>query len=457
MSPETQEAQPRLRDEIALGAGLGILTDRACCELRDGRSSSDVEARLVSGEPYEIAGHKIPAGVSASAAEKIVAAAKKQIEAAEDVGAILTDLIAYVRRFVVLTDDQYVAVALWVLHTYAIEAAHQAPYLNIRSPEKQSGKTRLMEVLEKLCRNPWLTQRPSEAVFFRKIDMVRPTLLLDETDAIWNAKGEDHEGLRSALNAGNRRGVTVDRVGLGKKLKLESFSTFCPKALAGIGELPDTIADRAVPIVLKRKTKGETVERFRQRKPNVTEPAAKLRQRMLQWGADHEDELADAEPDGIPETLSDRAHDSIEILVAIADAAGGEWPQRSRDALERIITAAAEETGAESLRLRALADCKAVFASRGDPDRVRTSELVAALRAIEDGPWGDEDRRLTPQRLAWYLSPYGIKPKNIKFDDGAVAKGYETAAFAEAWERYLSPQTEADALAARGGGGLHVD
>src|SRR5205823_998737 len=79
--------------------------------------------------------------------------------------------------------------------------------LAVTSPEKRSGKSRLFEVLEILVANPWKVITPTEAVIFRKIDKDRPTLLLDETDAIFGKRnGENYEGLRALLNAGNRRG-----------------------------------------------------------------------------------------------------------------------------------------------------------------------------------------------------------------------------------------------------------
>jgi len=74
-----------------------------------------------------------------------------------------------------------------------------------------------------------------------------PTLL-DEGDAIFNRKaGGNTEGLRAVLNAGNRRGTTVPRVSLeAKHPKLLEFDVFCPKAIAGIGRIPETVADRSM-------------------------------------------------------------------------------------------------------------------------------------------------------------------------------------------------------------------
>jgi hypothetical protein len=69
----------------------------------------------------------------------------------------------FIRRYVVLTADQGLAVTLWAVHTHAVEVLGITPYLSITSAEKQSGKTHLLEVLELLVANPWLTGSVSAA------------------------------------------------------------------------------------------------------------------------------------------------------------------------------------------------------------------------------------------------------------------------------------------------------
>ncbi|MDQ3319451.1 MAG: hypothetical protein M3515_04285 [Actinomycetota bacterium] len=178
--------------------------------------------------------------------------AESQAGGAPASGELLEDVRTFVERFVVLTPEQLDCVALWILHTHAVGAAAQTPYLSIRSPEKQSGKTRLLEILELLCARAKLWTRPSEAVTFRTIERDQPTLLLDEIDTIWTDKGNEHEGLRALLNSGNRRGTTVPRC-VGPSQALHEFPVSCAKALAGIGAPPDTVADRSIPIGLKRR------------------------------------------------------------------------------------------------------------------------------------------------------------------------------------------------------------
>ena len=177
---------------------------------------------------------------------------------------LLGDVRSFIRRFVVLDDHQADALALWVAHTHVFDAFGCTPYLAITSAEKRSGKTRLLEVLELLVGEPLPTANISDAALFRVVADKSPTLLMDEVDAIFKSRGR--EELRGLLNAGYRRGAVAHRMGGANNRNLETFPAYCPKAFAGIGDcLPDTITDRSIPIRLKRRIRGEIVERFRLR------------------------------------------------------------------------------------------------------------------------------------------------------------------------------------------------
>jgi hypothetical protein len=330
------------------------------------------------------------------------------------------------------------AVALWAVHTHAIEAAETTPYLHICSPEPQCGKTRLgLEVLPLLVAKPLPTTNMSEAALFRSIQLKRPTLLLDEIDAIFGPKAKNHEDLRGMLNAGYRRGVPVHRcVGDGAKIRVEEFEVFCPKALVGIGELPETLATRSLRIRLERRAVGEHVERFRYRAAaDLAEP---LRLDLAQWAeSDVGQELAKSRPD-LPDELNDRTQDALEPLIAIADAAGGDWPQRARQAFVELCTGGRERDA--SLGVRLLADSQRAFRDRGE---VATSELIDTLAADEEAPWAalNDGKPITPRRLGNLLRRYGIESRTVWLPDvGKTLKGYKREQFESAWSRYLAPE-----------------
>jgi len=336
----------------------------------------------------------------------------------------------FIRRFVVITDAQAVAIALWIAHTYALDAADITPYLAFTSPEKQAGKSLALEVVGTLVNEPWPAIRPSEAVLFRKIEADCPTLLLDEVDTIWSkqARAED-EGLRALLNAGFRRhGSTVPRC-VGPTNRLQDFATFCPKALGGIGDLPDTIADRSIPIRMERKKKTDQVDRWRHRL--IAKDAENLRTNMAVAVGALGALLSTQEPPSLPDELSDRAQDAWEPLLQIADTAGGDWPTQARAAALELMRARVEEPQIGTLLLT---DIHTSF--NGDA-RLSTATLINTLVDIDESPWSDwGGKPITGRRLAGLLRPYGISPHKE-----AGWRGYFKSDFEDAWARY-TPSTQ---------------
>ena len=353
-----------------------------------------------------------------------------------DLAELLDAVRAFLKRFIVFaTDAQSVAVALWVAHTYVFEQADVSPYLAVTSPEKRCGKTRVFEVLELTVARPWRAVDPSPAVLYRKIEDQHPTLLFDETDGIFGASGRQtgdrNDELRAVLNAGHRRGTIVTRCGGGNKDILQDFNMYTPKAFAGIGQLPDTVADRSIVIRMARKASAESVERFRRKKAVASGHA--LRDRLADWAKTAE--LPD-EPD-LPDELDDRAQDNWEPLLAVADLAGGEWPKRARQAA--LVLSAGRTDATESLGVRLLLDVRIVFDEAG-LDRLKTKELLGSLAALEESPWGTfhDGNPMRPVKLANLLRPYGVRPGDHRFGD-KTAKGYLRDDFGDAWSRYLEP------------------
>jgi hypothetical protein len=347
---------------------------------------------------------------------------------------LLSDIRKMITKYVILTPQQADAVALWVAHTWTFEATETTPYLSITSPEKRSGKTRLLETLEQLVKKPWLTGRTSAAALYRKVDKELPTLLLDEIDATLKGDKELSETLRGILNTGHRKGGVVTlAVGQGSNFDVRDFSTFCPKAIAGIGSLPDTVADRSIPIELKRKAKPEPVSKFRRR--TVVQEAAPIRGRLEDWAEGNVGrvaEIIEADPE-LPHTLSDRAADGWEPLVAIADLAGSEWSERARRAAT-LVSAEEEDDG--SIGVRLLADIATVFKGRGDQPNISTADLLHELGEMSEAPWGEwYGKQITARQLAKWLKPYGIKSRGIRLGD-QTPKGYRRQDFVDAWSRY---------------------
>jgi hypothetical protein len=354
-------------------------------------------------------------------------------------GSLLADIAAFIRKYVVVSESQCLALALWVLHTHTIDAAHATPYISITSVEKECGKTRLLEVLALLVARPWFTGRTTAAALARKTDAERPTLLLDESDAAFKGDKEYAETLRGVLNSGYRAGgKTTVCVGQGTKITTRDFSTFGAKAIAGIGELPDTVASRSIPVRLKRRAPGEQVERW-SGYHRVERDAAPLCEQLAAWASEHRAALEDAEPQPL-EQLSDRAAECWEPLLAIAGLAGDDWSQRVRDAAVKLSTAHTTEGAVPSRGVQVLGAMRDAI---GDRPSIPTAEALNAINADEELPFGAwrEGRGLDARGLARLLAPYGVRPRTVR-DRDTTPKGYTRADFEDAFTRYLRPPPE---------------
>jgi len=361
-------------------------------------------------------------------------------EPVPDGAALLDEVVAHIQAHVKVTSCQADTSALWTLHTHAFKAAETTPYLHITSPEKQSGKTVLLQVLESIAARPWFTGSVSAAVLRRQIDKVTPTLLLDESDAAFKGVPEYAEELRATLNTGYRRGGKATLcVKAGGDYEPKDFVTFCPKAIAGIGRLPDTVEDRSILIAMKRIARNETVQRWRERAGRLAgEP---IRKKLEAWAQAHLSELEDARPD-LPDELTSRQQDCWEPLFAIADAVQGGWPQRARLAALRL-SHAAEDQSENALLLE---HCHIVYQEHSNPDFLPTPALLEALNGREEWPWAEafKGKGLTSHRLAKALKNYETGDNDSKIiphqrrTETGTERGYFRQDFADAWSRYLS-------------------
>ena len=325
------------------------------------------------------------------------------------------------------------AATLYAAATHAMPELEFAARLVLKSPAKRCGKSRLLDVLGSLVAVPLLTANISAAALVRSIGKDSPpTLLLDEADATFSKalKGDEKaEHLRGILNAGFGRDRPYIRWDITIR-DTEPCETFAMAVLAGIGDLPDTIEDRAVIITMRRKTSAEPVAKFRIRrdKPMVE----KVRDQLGTWVRTVASQAGEAEP-VMPDGLDDRAEDVWEALLAIADLAGGSWPVRARKAAEAL---AAGRTADTTLGERLLADLRAVF---GTEDRMHTEAILAALHKMAESPWADwYGHPLNPRDLAGLLKPWGVSSKDVKVG-GVTKKGYQREQLHEPWTRFLPP------------------
>jgi len=235
---------------------------------------------------------------------------------------LLSALLNAVRSYVVLTGPQALAMALWAIHTHALEAFDVSPRLLLKSQHKRCGKSTLMSLLHRLVAKPVSLSGITSAALLRVIETHCPTVLIDEMDALMRSDKEMAEALRGLLNSGfDRRGARFVKNVPTRDGGYEprAFSTWAPLAAAGIGKMPDTVRDRSIEVGMERKLRSQKVERLRRRDGADLDELAR---KIARFAQDNRAALAAARPK-MPDSLNDRASDAWEPLAAIADLAGG--------------------------------------------------------------------------------------------------------------------------------------
>lgn len=366
--------------------------------------------------------------------------------------AILDEVRAFLLKYVSYPNDWAVtAHALWIVHTHAMDAWDSTPRIAFLSPEKGSGKTRALEVTAALVPNHLHAFGTSSAAMFRVLSRPeRPTILHDEIDTVFGPKAADHEDLRAVLNSGHRRGAVALRCTVeGKKIAVEELPSYCAVALAGLGNLPDTISSRSILVRMRRRAPSEPVTPWRARE---CEPQAHaIRDRIAGWVPGVLDVLREARP-VMPDTVTDRDADVWEPLMAVADVAAAgrhvagvaareatadtpsDWAALSRVAAVAAVASSGDEE--QTIGVQLLTDLELI--TRGDNAwRFRTVSIIQKLQGVEEGVWRDlNGRMLTAQSLAVILKPYGIKAQKWR-EGNRTERGYLLSELEEAWSRYL--------------------
>lgn len=346
-----------------------------------------------------------------------------------DGATLLDELATTIRQYVVLDAAATDAVALWIMHSHAIDAAYVSPRLAITSPEKRCGKTTLLTLLRPLVARPLATANLTPAALFRAVEGMQPTLLIDEADTFIGGA----DTIRGIIDSGHSRGTaTVFRCVDANGWEVKQFDVWGALALAAIGKLPGTIEDRSIKIALRRRRKDEPVERLR---IDWLDRFVPLARRAARWADDNHLRLSTADPT-VPTELHDRAADNWRTLLAIADAAGGEWSERARRAALALTRDGTADTDAPGITL--LADIRELFAA--EPRGVLfTAEILDALHRREDRSWAEygRGRPITAHQLAALLRPFEIRSNRTVRRGAMTGKGYRAKDMTDAWGRYL--------------------
>lgn len=351
---------------------------------------------------------------------------------------LLTMCRTWIRRFVVLSESQAIVCAVWLLHTYVWEIASKTPYLHIYSAEKEEGKTQLVATLAALACKQQTAEEISGSALRRVPGQLKPTLFLDEMDAMLRGDKDKAEAIRGLLNSGYRaKGCALLCGGKESNFALERFPSFCPKVLAGIGQLWDTVAGRSIPIELHRMAADQSVEDIDD--DDVVEALAQpILNALERWGEGVLPQLKQIAVEKVP-GLKHRQQNISKPLVQIVTLAGPEWTEALTKALRELFQVTG--SGDDSTGVILLDDIHSIFAERHPKLHIPSKELAAALNEIEGRPWADwgrSEKGLTANQLAKQLRKYHIHPHVITPAGETSFRGYEKSDFTDAWKRYCS-------------------
>ena len=345
---------------------------------------------------------------------------------------VLTDVAETLQQHMAMRDVDTYVVALWCAHTHVFDRFSHTPRLAITGPAPECGKTVLLShLIGNLVNRPQSTDNMSPAAFFRMASSYQPTFLIDEIDA-WLRADNDLPG---AINGGFDRHGGVTRC-VGDSQEVRQFRTYAPVAFAGITlpkKLPDPTLSRSILVELARALPGEVAEPYDRRRHK--KHMLVLCRQLARWTSDSAEAIGDCDP-VLPSGVLNRQADKWRPLFALAETAGGLWPEWIKRAL---LSEEGSHTGTKGIQL--LKDIRTVLDKGHFDPAIFTDELISGLCEPEDSVWRDHNFRsketqIKPRQLANLLAGFKCLPETIRRGTER-RKGYDTHKLHTAIRRYL--------------------
>jgi hypothetical protein len=379
------------------------------------------------------------------------------------------EVARFLGAYIALPDRLLLLIGAWVVAAHLADLWDRFPHLFISSPEKECGKTRLLELLEMVCPGAEIFLSASKAAVISYCTVERSdeekaatgqmaTMILDEAQFLDRHGAED---LRDLLCGCFEQGSKSSKMGGKDWSVLKKHNVYGPKVLAKIGKLQDaTLASRCLLVSMKRKTVKDKIARYRRR--DVRPLGHALRQTLIDWTAKLR---RTKKAIGIYNQLeqfalaSSRLADVLEPLQTVLMAEGADGKAHLEEL--RLYAMGLEDQGAKlrrppdkELLLRAfremfadpavLNDSQVACQSRDNPF-LRSDQVLWLLLQREDEPWahfGYRQEPITLTKVASLLAEYEIEPTFGKGSGGKRPKGYYRSQFRDAWARYLPQHAE---------------
>jgi hypothetical protein len=323
----------------------------------------------------------------------------------------------------------YPLAVAWAAHSWLTEpdgtlAWSNTGLLAFVSDEPLSGKSTGMELTADLCPNAEIILDPTGPAILEAIGERHAVVALDEMDQTFG-KGNAARAVKTILNGGYRRGSNIGRVRGGG-------SPFGAKMLAGLAASlvanPNLEATRTRSFMVYCLPPPPGVKPAKYRE-SIHKPLGRLAGEAIgAWVRQNAQAILTAWPE-MPGHLNGRQEDIWEPLFAVAQVAGGGWPDLIWAACMQLTTGTVtDEATPLPPRQRLLNDIRAVWPQ--DADRMGSAELVEALSALEGAPWAS--MWSGPAMLREIPAMLGITPVKVKVD-GKPVQGYYLSDLEPLW------------------------
>lgn len=363
-----------------------------------------------------------PAGLAAPMPAELPAGAR-----------VLNEARAFVARFWAPSSDAALdLLVLWAAGTHACDGDNRMvfetyPHLFLGSKTPASGKTTALKMLGLLAARAEMVSDPTAPALMALIDQERAALLLDEADTLAGGGGFGRS-TRTILLESYKKSGSIVRGSSGANGGVKRTCVYAPVALAGMWQnwisnpKLDALRTRTFMIPCVARRAGQNLETFRRRVHQ--QQAVALNAGLAKWGRRSAQALAEAWPE-VPEGMEDRDAELVEPLIAVAEAAGGDWPERARHAVKVLLRGEPEEDDDPTTPLEMLlADLGTVFMGA---DRLASRTIVGRLAELPGSPWRRyPSAQAAGKEIAAILAPLGIQPRPVKLD-GLTVRGYDWA------------------------------
>ena len=341
---------------------------------------------------------------------------------------VLNEVLAQLQAHVIAPVETLHTASLWVCMTWLSDVATVLPVALITAPEKNCGKSTLLNAMAKMSKSALITSNMTSAVLFRLIDKHAPSLFIDEVDTFLR----DNLELGGILNSGHTKDLAYVMRCEGDNFEPVRFSTWCPKALSGISasNISGTLSSRSIILNMRRKQAGESAQNIRHTAPEIF---TDIKRKLARWADDNAGAFSQLHP--VIDGLNNREQDNYEPLLAIAMLAGGEWVQH----LERACNVSRQNNEeSKSIGVELLEACKQIF-EINHVDKIRSTALLEHLLKDDEAIFATYNRGapIKLRQVTKRLGDYGIKSKPLRFGYDGVSKGYELLQFEDAFKTYL--------------------